>query len=394
MAHEREEPAIVATIGAWRRPSAVVAFGLVAMFIAAGCSRSEPGMLAPDPNRSEAATSPESAAVLPEIDEGFLADNIALVDVPDDGGSAMVVVVEPDGTSTYASTGMGSRGTSPTADDTFRIGSITKIFTSIVTLTLVDEGLVDLDAPVADYVTRVEVPVEISVRDLLQHTSGIPNFTSHPSFYARMVDDPSRAFQPEESFGLVAGEDLNFDPGTRFEYSNSNYTVLGVLIEEVAGRPAAAELRSRIIDPLGMTNTYMSGFEPGPEPFGSFTTLYGSKQPIEFEYTSIETDAWTAGAMVSSAGDLHKLFSALVGGDLISAESYAAMTADDRYGLGLSTDGLGANGSLIGHNGGIVGYSTLVLHSPETGRTAFWVAAGDGISYDPAVADIADRIAP
>ncbi len=388
MADEREKPAIDATISARRRPrpSVVVAFGLVAMFIAAGSF----GLVAMF-NAADCSADPTSVPLGGE--QGFLAENIACVDVPADGGSVMVVVVEPDGTMTYASAGMGPEGTAPTADDIFRIGSITKLFTSIVTLTLVDEGVVDLDAPVADYVTRVDVPVEISVRDLLQHTSGIPNFTLDPTFHDRQVADPSRAFQPEETFDLVAGDDLNFDPGTRFEYSNSNYTVLGVLIEEVSGRPAAAEVRSRIIEPLDMTNTYMSGFEPGSEPFGSFTTLYGSTQSIDFEYTSIESDAWTAGAMVSSAGDLHKLFTALVGGDLISAESYSAMTADDQYGLGLSTDGLGTNGSLIGHNGGIVGYFTLALHSPETGRTAFWVAAGDGISYDPAVGDVADRIA-
>ena len=98
------------------------------------------------------------------------------------------------------------------------------------------------------------------MRDLLRHTSGIPNFTNHPTFYDRMVDDPCRVFRPEETFELVAGDNLNFDPGTRFEYSNSNYTILGLLIEEVAGRPAAAEVRSRIIEPLDMTDTYMSGF--------------------------------------------------------------------------------------------------------------------------------------
>ncbi len=361
------------------------------MLIAASCGSSDRATVQPEVDRSEVTTPFEPAAVS-GVDEGFLAKNIARVDLPTDGGSVMVVVIEPDDTVTYASAGTGPKGTAPAADDIFRIGSITKVFTSIATLTLVDEGLLNLDAPVAEYVTRVEVSAEITVRDLLQHTSGLPNFTSHPTFYARMVDDPSRAFEPEETFDLVADDELLFEPGSQFEYSNSNYLVLGVLIEEVTGRSAAQELRSRIMDPLEMTDTYLSGFEAGPDPFGSFTTLYGSKQPIDFEYTSIESDAWTAGAMVSSAGDLHKLFTALVSGDLVSNASFIAMTSDDAYGFGLITGG-GASDSLIGHDGGIVGYYTLVFHSPETGRTAFWVAAGDGIDYGPAVADVADRIA-
>ena len=93
----------------------------------------------------------------------------------------MVAIVDPDGTVSYASADVGPANVAPTAADTFRVGSITKVFTSIVTLTLVDEGLVDLDAPATDYVSRVAVPVGVSVRDLLQHTSGIPNFTQDPT---------------------------------------------------------------------------------------------------------------------------------------------------------------------------------------------------------------------
>jgi D-alanyl-D-alanine carboxypeptidase len=345
----------------------------------------------PDPP-VEAEENPTPTLVSSDTDEEFLAAQIERVRVPGDSGSVLIALVQPAGTISHASTGSGPGGATPTAEDTFRIGSITKVFTSLVTLSLVDDGLVDLDASASSYVTRVDVPPAISVRDLLQHTSGIPNFTSDPAFYSRMVDDPSRFFQPEETFDLVADEDLDFDPGARFAYSNSNYLVLGLLIEEVTGRAAADELRSRILDPLDMTDTYLSGFEPGPPPFGSYTSIYGATQPIDFDYSSIESDAWMAGAMVSSARDLHTLFTALVAGELVSAASFAEMTSDDRYGLGLITDGFGSNDSLIGHNGGIVGYQTLVLHSPETGRTAFWVS-GEDIDFRPAIEAVANRLA-
>lgn len=389
---------MVRMITGGRRRCAVLVFAFAGLGFLAGCSGSSTATLEPPLDRSDASAGAADPTVAPTVtvppfDDEFLAEQIGQVKVADDGGSVMVVVIEPDGTTTHASAGVGPSGTAPTAADTFRIGSITKVFTSIVTLTLVDEGLVDLDAPAANYVTRVDVPAEVSVRDLLQHTSGIPNFTNDPTFYNRMVDDPSRAFAPEETFDLVAGKDLGFEPGSRFEYSNSNFLVLGLLIEEVTGRPAAEVVRARILDPLDMTDSYLSGFEPGPAPFGSFTELYGSKQPIDFDYASIESDAWLAGAMVSSAGDLHTLFTALVGGELISAESFAEMTANDDYGLGLITNGTGIDDTLIGHNGGIIGYFTLALHSPDTGRTAFWVAAGEGISYGPAVREVALRLA-
>ena len=332
-----------------------------------------------------------TAAPVPSVtDDEFLATQIELVRLPVTGGWALIALVEPDGTVTYASAGGGPSGTAPTADDAFRIGSVTKVFTSLVTLSLVDEGLVDLDAPANSYVSRVDVPPTISVRDLLQHTSGIPDFVNFID--ESVLDDPSRFFQPEEIYDLVADEDLNFDPGARFQYSNTNYLVLGLLIEEVTGRAAAEEVRSRILDPLEMTDTYLSGYEPGPPPFESYTTLYGTKQPTDFDYSSIVSGAPMAGAMVSSARDLHRLFTALVAGELISAESFAEMTSGDRYGLGLVTDGLGSNDSLIGHNGLIPGYQTLVLHSPETGRTAFWVS-GEDLDFSPAVGDVANRIA-
>ena len=129
MADEGELPAIHATMSAWPKPVAVVAFGFVAMFIAAGCGGSDTATIEPGVEGAEVTTSPEATAVPSGVDGGFLAENIARVGVPGDGGSVMVVVVEPDDTVTFASAGMGPEGTAPTADDIFRIGSITKVFT-------------------------------------------------------------------------------------------------------------------------------------------------------------------------------------------------------------------------------------------------------------------------
>ena len=402
----------------------VVLVAVVALVVVACGGSSEDGALGaespttvavPVPAPSTPALEPATRAVDPApeaapaegvelITHELLVEQVARVLVPEDEGAVMVVIVDADGTAVHASEGTDPDGNAPTPDDAFRVGSITKTFTALATLTLVDEGLVELDAPASDYVTRVDVPEGVTVRHLLQHTSGIPNFTDDPSFVSRVVDDPSRVWTPEEGFALVADDEPLFAPGGEFRYSNTNYIVLGVLIEEVSGQPAAEVIRARILEPLALDSTYLSGFEAGPDPFGAYTSLSGSPAPIDFDYTSIETDAWTAGAMVSSARDLHTLFTAVLDGQVISPASLAAMTAGrstrtdsrargDEYGFGLLIDGFGTMERLFGHGGGIVGYRTLVAHAPQTGKTAFWVATGARIDFQRTVSQVATRIA-
>ena len=152
----------------------------------------------------------------------------------------------------------------------------------------------------------------------------------------------------------------------------------------------ADELRARIIEPLGLTSTYLAGFEEGPAPFGAYvaTSLSGPSEPIDFDYKSIATNAWAAGAVVSSAEDLHVLLSVMFDGNIVSSDSLAAMTESQDYGLGLVQLGPG----LHGHGGSIPGYQTFVAHAPETGTTAFFVVTNDGITRPPPVDPILERI--
>ena len=244
---------------------------------------------------SDAPVDTEPAEV--SLDAEFLSEQVAKVDVIDGAGAFMVAVVDEDGSAIHASAGSDADGDAPRPSDVFRVGSITKIFTAAATLTLVDEGLVDLDAPAADFVTRVQLAPEVTVRDLLRHTSGIPNYTNAPGFHSLVLDDLGRTWEPEESVNLVASDETQFEPGTQFRYSNTNYIILGILIEEVTGKPYHQVVRDRIIDPLSMTSTYLAGAEDGPELFDAYTSFRGSPELIEFDYTAIETGAWAAGAM-------------------------------------------------------------------------------------------------
>ncbi len=296
-------------------------------------------------------------------------DNVEL-----DAGGLLFAVIDANGGVVSGSNGSDAAGLAPTAGDAFRIGSITKVFTSVATLALVDDGLVDLDASAADYVTRVPVPRDVSVRNLLEHSSGIDSYTDNPDFFPATFEDLGRVWTPEDAFEWVADQPPLFEPGSEYRYSNTNYTILGILIEEVTGQAYHQVLRDRIIDPLELSSTYVAAFDDGPAPFDDFQGDLGP----DFDYTSVATAAWSGGALVSSAGDLHTFLSALSDGRIISTDTFEAMIDSDEYGLGLEI-----HGDSFGHSGAITGYETFLTHSPETGLTGFVATTepGPDLSY-------------
>jgi len=197
----------------------------------------------------------------PTIDEAFLAEQVAMSYDPNRPGAVIVSVYGPDGEVVSAAAGTDPSRAAPTPDEVFRLASISKLFTSLTVLSLVDDGLVDLDAPLSRCVDRFDIREGVTVRDALQHTSGIPNYTEVPGFADMMLDDPSRVWTPEESIALVPEGELDFEPGTAFVYSNTNYIILGMLIEEVTGLQYHEAVRERLIEPLALTDTYLAGLE-------------------------------------------------------------------------------------------------------------------------------------
>ena len=318
--------------------------------------------------------------------EAFLEDRLGDVLIPDDLGSVIVALVEPDGSIVQASRTPGTDVPTVDADDLFRVGSISKVLTSVLTLMLVEDGLVDLDAPASDYITRVPIPEAVTVRHLLGHRSGIATYTNDEFFEEVGLDD-GRVWTPEELFAGIVDEPADFEPGTDFTYSNTNYILLGVLIEEVVGETYDDTLRSRILEPLAMPDTYVDGVEHGAEVAFSYTGFFTeSLEPITADYTAIATSAWSAGALVSTPADLHLFFTALFGGELINHGLLDEMTtAPEGYGLGIEVSPRGLGDGLYGHGGSIMGFNTLVIHAPETGRTGFWAATADSFDPHPAV---------
>ncbi len=337
-------------------------------------------------------TTEASAVASPTIDQAFLAEQAAKSWDPKQPGAVMVSVYGPDGGVVYASVGTDTSGAEPTPDDLFRVGSISKLFTSLTVLSLVDDGLVDLDAPLSQYIDRVDTGEGVMVRDALQHRSGIPDYTESAGFLDMLLGDTSREWTPEETIALIPAGVLDFVPGSTFVYSNTNYIMLGLLIEEVTGLSYHEAVRSRLINPLKLTNTYLAEFEDGPAVFGGYYQLLGSIEPLTFDYTSLATSAWSAGAIVSNGQDLHTVLSALFAGEIISPELVTQMTANPEYGFAIFVPEFNSETPLFGHDGRIPGSGTFYVHAPETGMTVFTVSNAGHLKVTPATGDTAEAI--
>ncbi|MFB7619985.1 serine hydrolase domain-containing protein [Kitasatospora sp. NPDC056181] len=272
-------------------------------------------------------------------------------------------------------------------DGHFRIGSTTKNFVATSVLLLVAEGRIGLDTPADDYVPGFGLDRRITVRMLLQHTSGIFNHTGElnedgtfepgvPWRGKEWVENRFRTYQPEELVRLSLSKPARFAPGTRWSYANTNYVLLRLVVEKVSGRPFAEELRRLVLAPLGLTGTVAPGTSPEiPEPHNHCYYRYddaGQERTVDI---TRENPSWISagGDMISTTRDLHTYFSALMGGRLLPAGLLAEMRTPEAtvgYGLGVFAQDLGAGaGTVFHHNGGMAGSGALMYSSPDGGRT-------------------------
>ncbi|MEV6873033.1 serine hydrolase domain-containing protein [Amycolatopsis sp. NPDC051128] len=281
----------------------------------------------------------------------------------------------------------------PPANGQFRAGSSTKTFTATVVLQLVAEGKVELDAPAARYLPQLGLDRRITVRMLLQHTSGVFNYTGEyypdgtvkpgiPWSGKEWVDNRFHTYRPEELVAFALAQQPRFEPGTDWSYANTNYVLARLLIEKVTGRSYGDEVQRRIVRPLGLRGTVMPGTSteiPGPHAHGYYR-FEDAGQPKTVDVTR-QNPSWisSAGEMISTTRDLDTFISALLGGKLLPAPLLAEMlkphpTPDPAsdYGLGLFELHADANCGgtmLINHNGHVQGYATLMYSTPDGSKT-------------------------
>ncbi|EPX58267.1 D-alanyl-D-alanine carboxypeptidase [Cystobacter fuscus DSM 2262] len=258
-------------------------------------------------------------------------------------------------------------------EDRLRVGSITKNFVSVVALQLQAEGKLSLDAPLATWVPDFPRADLISVRQLLNHTSGAFNYTQSQDFLAQVEANPGKTWAAEELIALGAAKSPSFEPGTGWEYSNTNYILLGHILESVTGTPLAQQIRTRILEPLDLDSTGMDGAEPLPP----LVVRGYSRDPRDGSWRDF-TDfvhpsaAGAAGALISSADDLSAFYQALFEGSLLASEQLAEMTdwvatpvpGMPGYGLGMVRADTPV-GPGNGHDGAIPGFSSLAFYLPE-----------------------------
>jgi D-alanyl-D-alanine carboxypeptidase len=241
----------------------------------------------------------------------------------------------------------------------YRIGSISKMFTTVLILQLVEEKKLALTTKLATFFPQVPQASRITIDQLLSHHSGLHNFTNDPAYAGYMTQPKTQA----EMLAIIAAAKPDFEPGTKGEYSNSNFLLLGYLVEKLTKMPYGQALQKRIAAKVGLNNTYYGGkIDPSKQEALSYEAHAGSWQ------LSSETDMSIpggAGALVSTPADLDRFLEALFGGKLLSANSLATMqTTSDSYGRGMFQVPFGAKKG-YGHTGGIDGFQSSSAYFPD-----------------------------
>ena len=292
-----------------------------------------------------------------------------------------------------------------TPDTAFSVASVSKTFTSALILDLAADGRLRLDAKARSYVPDLPIDARITVRQLLDHTSGLRDFYLHKGIDKALIEDRGRTWDAAMSLKYVGKPGAR--PGTAWIYSNTNYLVLGLIAENVGHASVAEQLRERFLTPLGLDHTWYQGEERSRAPVAHAYRFAGAKpslRPIDLSdrsgvvpFTSVVTASGAAGSIASTAEDLAHWAGALYGGDALDAAARAGLTADMevtlnyhphvQYGLGVQSFDIDGRPTL-GHSGRFLGTRAAARWLP-TQRIAIAVLTNQSRS-DPGqlVADL------
>lgn len=298
------------------------------------------------------------------------------------------VLVAKDGTVIFAeSTGWANLEwqTAPSPATKFRIGSVTKQFTAACILLLAERGKLSVDDPLGKYLATAPEPWKpVTLRQLLSHTGGIPNYTAQPD-YAALKTRPAT---PAEIIAHLAAVPLDFPPGEQYRYSNTGYVLLGWIIEVASGQSYATFLRENIFQPLGLNDTgYDSNTTVIPQRAAGY--VRGRNGLVNAPYVDMHVP-FAAGALYSTPMDLLHWTQALFGGKVLSAASLTQMTTPVQhnyaFGLDVATD---HGRKVISHSGGIDGFNAQLTYYPESKVTVIALSNVEG----PGATDIARDLA-
>lgn len=271
------------------------------------------------------------------------------------------------------------------ASTIFRIGSLTKLFTGAAILKLAEQGKLGLDDPLSRFVPEFDTGGRlVTIRQLLHHTSGIPEYTMQPGFFAKLAP---LNLSDAELLQLVSGKSFVFEPGADWRYTNTNYYLLGMVVAKASGRPYAAFIQDEFFTPLGLAHTRY-GSETAIVPRRAQGYAFDPDTGSHSNDAAISMNVPGAGgALVSSAGDLVRWQIALTNGRALRPASFEQMIgsavkttqADSLYGLGVSIDRRDGQ-RVIGHGGAINGFSSMLRWLPDSGLSVAVISNSEGLS--------------
>lgn len=255
------------------------------------------------------------------------------------------------------------------ADTKFRLGSITKQFTAMLTLQLVEQGKIKLDGKISDYLPdyRKDIGEKVTIHHLLTHTSGIPSYTSQPGFFANVSRNP---YKVADFVKQYASGNLEFEPGTKFVYNNSGYFLLGAIIERVTGKTYEQALKEMIFDRAGMKDT---GYDHHDTILPKRATGYAKSATGYVNATYLDMSIpYAAGSLYSTVEDLYLWDQALYTDKLLTPQSKELMfkpfLEEYAYGWVITKASFKLNDQpvpVVTHGGGINGFTTTIVRFPK-----------------------------
>jgi len=372
--------------------------GCVALLLS-GCSSTTEPTTALSSSATTTTTAPASNSALKTIDpqafQAVVDATAKQLKVP----GAMVVLRTPQGNfnAAFGTTELGAQ-TSPDAITHFRIASNTKTMTAALIVLLAQDGKLKFTDPVSAYVSDVPNGENITVAELLKMRSGLYGYTADPALAAAMDADPGKAWTTREVLDIAFRHPPQFAPDASYEYSNTNYALLGLVAEKVGGRPLAQQFQERLFGPVGLTHTSLPAADdismPAPYSHGYMYggSLYaladdpypadmqaaaqaGTLQPID--YTNQNSSyASAAGGAISTAEDLVTWMKALVSGKVFNADYHqqwlTSLQAEDpgapdgqKYGYGISYQRFGPKAAMFYHGGELPGFNSFMGYDPD-----------------------------
>lgn len=310
---------------------------------------------------------------------------------------AFAVIRDHDGTNRVSSVNVGLAdldGTPMNSSWRFRVGSNSKMFTAVLVMQLAQEGLIDLDRPLREYLPEGTLPADWTMtgRQVMEHRAGIFDHTNDlleqageettSAFEARIR---TNVYDPRALVAMSVGHGVQYTPGSRYSYSNTDFVLLGLAVEHLTGQPFAEVLNERIIQPLGLRGT--SFVVPDQKIRGAHVTGYLTNddrtKPLLDSTEQTGSWVWSAGAVISTAEDLDRFLTALTAGGnggLVSDASLQQMTAalptptaKISYGLGLRRISLSC-GDVYGHGGIVQGFNSQSFTTPDGRRSVVLLA--------------------